>query len=179
MPDIFLDGLPVLDLLEIAPSTSAVAQLTQRDQSSISRLYRRVSDRLGLQFNKGSDGHYRAEANSLVLSTLRLASQTLRLQQAPFQPRWASCLAGVRAAAGLPAALLLDCGNGDRLHSLLQKRILDLAVVHAEDGAPPLPANLLTQALLGDPTGPAQVLLRTDLAQAPGLHALLAALRLE
>lgn len=179
MPDILLDGLPVLDLLEIAPSTNTVAQLTQRDQSSISRLYRRVSDRLGLRFNKGRDGLYRAASNNQVLSTLRLASQALRLQQAPFQPRWATCMGGVAADAPLPAALRLDGDAADRIGGLLRERILDLAVVPAQKAASPLPADLMAQALAGDGAGTAQVLLRKDLAQAPGLHALLAALRLE
>ena len=52
MADILLDGLPVLDLLEITPSTSVVARITQRDQSSISRIYRQVSQRLSLDFRK-------------------------------------------------------------------------------------------------------------------------------
>jgi len=179
MPDILLDGLPVLDLLEIAPSTSTVAQLTQRDQSSISRLYRRVSDRLGLQFSKHTDGCYRAEANQPLLSTLRLASQNLRLQQAPWQPRWATCVAGVQAAAPLPAALALDCGTASRIHGLLLQRILDLAIMPTGVGAPPLPTELTMQTLPGDASGRAQLLWRADIAQAPGLHALVATLRLE
>ena len=67
MADILLDGLPVLDLLEITPSTSTVAQITQRDQSSISRIYRQVSRRLGLEFRKHTDGRYRAGSNQALL----------------------------------------------------------------------------------------------------------------
>ena len=179
MPDILLDGLPVLDLLEIAPSTRTVAQLTRRDQSSISRLYRRVSDRLGLQFTKQRDGAYRAEANRPLLRTLRLASQNLRLHQAPFQPRWLNAVAGVQVSRPLPAPLPHGCGDGARVYTLLQERILDLAVVPAAPGASPLPAELVEQGLPGDPGGAARLLLRADLAPAPGLHALMAALRLE
>ena len=66
LADILFDGLPVLDLLEITPSTSVVAQITQRDQSSISRIYRQVSRRLGLEFRKQNDGRYRALRPSLA-----------------------------------------------------------------------------------------------------------------
>ncbi|NQW39245.1 MAG: hypothetical protein HQ469_08685, partial [Cyanobacteria bacterium] len=62
MRDVLLDGLPVLDLLEITASTSVVAALTNCDQSSVSRLHRRVSDQLGLDFRK-TNGQYRAHAN--------------------------------------------------------------------------------------------------------------------
>lgn len=179
MPDILLDGLPVLDLLEIAPSTSAVAELTQRNQSSISRLYRRVSDRLGLQFSKQKDGCYRAEANQPLLSTLRRASQNLRLHQAPLQPRWATCVRGVHASAPLPSALLLVGSTGNRIHTLLLQRILDMAVMPAAAEERRLPNGLCCQGLPGNPSGQAHLLWRADLANAPGLHALLAALRLE
>ena len=65
MRDVLLDGLPVLDLLEITASTSVVAALTNCDQSSVSRLHRRVSDQLGLDFHK-TNGQYRAHANHAV-----------------------------------------------------------------------------------------------------------------
>jgi len=83
LADILFDGLPVLDLLEITPSTSVVAQITQRDQSSISRIYRQVSRRLGLEFRKQNDGRYRASANQVLLEGLRRSSQWMRLQAAP------------------------------------------------------------------------------------------------
>jgi hypothetical protein len=88
-------------------------------------------------------------------------------------------MAGVAADAPLPAALRLDGDDADRIGGLLRERILDLAVVPAQKASSPLPADLMAQALAGDGAGTAQVLLRKDLAQAPGLHALLAALRLE
>ena len=87
MRDVLLDGLPVLDLLEITASTSVVAALTNCDQSSVSRLHRRVSDQLGLDFRK-TNGHYRAHANHAVLGSLRQASQLLRLGRGQLQLQW-------------------------------------------------------------------------------------------
>ena len=113
MADILLDGLPVLDLLEIAPSTSVVAQIIQRDQSSISRIYRQVSGRLGLEFRKHANGLYGAGSNQGLLQGLRLSSQWLRLQSAPPEPRWLACgslsLDGNGEHPCLPAGLLQRC----------------------------------------------------------------------
>ena len=49
MRDILTDGLPILDLLEITPSTTSVAALTNCDQSSVSRIDRHVSQLLRIQ----------------------------------------------------------------------------------------------------------------------------------
>ena len=72
MPDILLDGIPVIDLLEITPSTQEVALRIQRDQSSVSRAFRRISAQLDLGFGK-DEGIYRATANLELLSHLHLA----------------------------------------------------------------------------------------------------------
>lgn len=178
MPDILLDGLPVLDLLEMAPSTSVVAALTQRDQSSISRLYRRVSDRLGLQFSKQADGRYRAQANQPLLNSLRLASQWLRLHQRPFQLRWLSCAAPPGATnlpALLPPPLPQSCSDQQLIADLLRQRILDLAVLTAEGATASPPAELVWRPLMPG----AGLLLRADVEAAPAIAALVAALPLE
>ena len=115
MRDVLLDGLPVLDLLEITASTSVVAALTNCDQSSVSRLHRRVSDQLGLDFRK-TNGQYRAHANHAVLASLRQASQLLRLGRGRLQ--WQGAVA-------------------QRTLELVRERVLDLAVVNGLDTLPP------------------------------------------
>lgn len=126
MRDILLDGLPVLDLLEITASTSVVAALTNCDQSSVSRLHRRVSDQLGLDFRK-TNGHYRAHANHAVLGSLRQASQLLRLGRGQLQLQWQGTPRDVQALQSI----------GDRALELVRERVLDLAVVNGLDTLPP------------------------------------------
>ena len=123
---ILLDGLPVLDLLEITASTSVVAALTNCDQSSVSRLHRRVSDQLGLDFRK-TNGHYRAHANHAVLGSLRQASQLLRLGRGQLQLQW----------QGTPRDVQTLQSIGDRALELVRERVLDLAVVNGLDTLPP------------------------------------------
>ncbi len=124
MRDVLLNGLPVLDLLEITASTSVVAALTNCDQSSVSRLYRRVSNQLGLDFRK-ANGQYRAHANHAVLASLRQASQLLRLGKGQLQ--WQGNPLNVQA--------LQSMGGGTL--ELVRERVLDLAVVNGLDTLPP------------------------------------------
>ena len=126
MRDVLLDGLPVLDLLEITASTSVVAALTNCDQSSVSRLHRRVSDQLGLDFRK-TNGLYRAHANHAVLASLRQASQLLRLGRGQLQLQWQGTPRDVQALQSI----------GDRALELVRERVLDLAVVNGLDTLPP------------------------------------------
>ena len=126
MRDILLDGLPVLDLLEITASTSVVAALTNCDQSSVSRLHRRVSDQLGLDFRK-TNGQYRAHANHAVLASLRQASQLLRLGRGQLQLQWQGTPRDVQALQSI----------GDRALELVRERVLDLAVINGLDTLPP------------------------------------------
>jgi DNA-binding transcriptional LysR family regulator len=79
MRDLLLEGLPVVDLLEVMPSTTLVARLLNCDQSSVSRTYRYVSDELELKLKKGEGGWYSAENNHNLLRQLRIASQQLRI----------------------------------------------------------------------------------------------------
>ena len=126
MRDVLLDGLPVLDLLEITASTSVVAALTNCDQSSVSRLHRRVSDQLGLDFRK-TNGQYRAHANHAVLASLRQASQLLRLGRGQLQLQWQGTPRKVQALQSI----------GGRALELVRERVLDLAVVNGLDTLPP------------------------------------------
>jgi len=178
--DILLDGLPVLDLLEIAPSTSAVAQLMQRDQSSISRIYRQVSGRLGLEFRKHSNGLYAAGSNQSLLTGLRLSSQWLRLHGEPPELRWlnsGSLILESRAEhPALPAHLLQRCSDRQRVQQLLQARVLDCAVIHRPDTPSELPEPLLEQPLLRCSSGLDVVVVRRDLSQQPAIAALITTL---
>ena len=126
MRDVLLDGLPVLDLLEITASTSVVAALTNCDQSSVSRLHRRVSDQLGLDFRK-TNGQYRAHANHAVLGSLRQASQLLRLGRGQLQLQWQGTPRDVQALQSI----------GDRALEMVRERVLDLAVINGLDTLPP------------------------------------------
>jgi len=180
LADILLDGLPVLDLLEIAPSTSAVAQITQRDQSSISRIYRQVSGRLGLEFRKHANGLYGARSNQSLLQGLRLSSQWLRLQSAPPEPRWlASGSVGLEnngVHPALPAGLLQRCSDRQRVHQLLLDRVLDLAVISQTNTPTPLPEALVERPLLRSPSGVDVIVVRLDLEQQPAMAALITTL---
>lgn len=139
MPDLLLDALPVIDLLEITASTTAVAELTQRDQSSVSRIYRQASDKLGLQFAKGPSGHYRAGSNQALLKELRRSSQRLRLTHR-MELRWLGCSWSPALAHGTDACPPLPNRSSclQRTCDLVRDHLLDLAVL---PGRLLLPAN--------------------------------------
>ncbi|MEN9859663.1 MAG: hypothetical protein RLZZ515_145 [Cyanobacteriota bacterium] len=178
MADILFDGLPVLDLLEITPSTSVVAQITQRDQSSISRIYRQVSRRLGLEFRKHTDGRYRASSNVVLLEGLRRSSQWLRLQSTPAEPRWLACGHAGQVSAALQPTLMEHCGHLPQVHQLLLERVLDLAVITGPEAVTqPNNSELLELPLLRHPEGVDRVVLRADLRDQPALQALITALQ--
>lgn len=180
MADILLDGLPVLDLLEITPSTSAVARITRRDQSSISRIYRQVSRRLGLGFRKDDNGSYSAASNQSLLEGLRLSSQWLRLQGEQPEPRWLnggllSSLPEVPFPA-LPPQLVGRCDN---IQQLLRDRVLDLAVIQrtAETESTAPHATLQELPLLRHRKGEDLLMLRIDLADHAVIQQLVATIR--
>lgn len=183
LADILLDGLPVLDLLEIAPSTSAVAQVVQRDQSSISRIYRQVSRRLGLNFRKQVNGSYEASANQPLLLGLRLSSQWLRLESSPAEPRWLACGClelqpdGVQLHPALPKALVDNCRDHQRLQRLLQERVLDLLVTTRRTPLSDLPAELVAHPLARSSAGVDVMVLRRDLEHQPAIAALVTAIQ--
>ena len=178
LADILFDGLPVLDLLEITPSTSAVAQITQRDQSSISRIYRQVSRRLGLEFRKQNDGRYRASANQVLLEGLRRSSQWMRLQAAPAAPRWLACGHAAEVTGAQQPTLMQHCGDPMQVERLLQERVLDLAVItRPSHAAPAAAADLLELPVLRHPGGIDLILMRRDLSDHQALQALIAAVQ--
>lgn len=132
MRDIFLDGLPILDCLEVAGSTAIAAGWINCDQSSVSRAFRRINAQLELGFGK-DEGIYRATTNLALLSHLRRAAQLRRLAQGPRALQW----------VGHPT-LTLDtllpsyrepmprCWRHEgRTLRLLAARVLDLAVIPA------------------------------------------------
>ena len=181
MADILLDGLPVLDLLEITPSTSVVARITQRDQSSISRIYRQVSRRLGLEFRKHTDGRYRAGCNQLLLEGLRLSSQWLRLQSDPAEPRWMACGHAALVCAAQqpnhPPALIQHGEEVERIEPLLLERVLDLAVRTRPEAAQSTShPDLMELPLLRHAGGVDGLVLRRDLQEQPALQELVAAI---
>jgi hypothetical protein len=145
MPDILLDGIPVIDLLEITPSTQEVALQIQRDQSSVSRIYRQVSTRLGLNFAKQPDGQYRALANHALLQELRRSSQQLRIHQKPEELRWVGSpwngAIQTRTSDRHPPALERHWFGERRTLVLLDQHMLDLAVVPVLDLLPKGPLN--------------------------------------
>ena len=178
LADILFDGLPVLDLLEITPSTSVVAQITQRDQSSISRIYRQVSRRLGLDFRKQNDGRYRASANQVLLEGLRRSSQWMRLQAAPAAPRWLACGHAAEVTGAQQPTLMQHCGDPMQVERLLQERVLDLAVItRPNHAAPAAAADLLEIPVLRHPGGIDLILMRRDLSDHQALQALIAAVQ--
>ena len=178
LADILFDGLPVLDLLEITPSTSVVAQITQRDQSSISRIYRQVSRRLGLDFRKQNDGRYRASANQVLLEGLRRSSQWMRLQAAPAAPRWLACGHAAEVSGAQQPTLVQHCGDPMQVERLLQERVLDLAVItRPSHGASASAADLLELPVLRHPGGIDLILMRRDLSDHQALQALIAAVQ--
>ena len=175
--DILFDGLPVLDLLEITPSTSVVALITQRDQSSISRIYRQVSRRLGLEFRKHTDGRYRANSNQGLLEGLRRSSQWLRLQATPAEPRWLACGHAGQVSAVLQPTLVQHGNNSQQVERLLLERVLDLAVLtRPETAATKAAAELAEVPLLRHPGGVDLIIVRAELHDQPALQALIGAL---
>jgi hypothetical protein len=138
MRDILLDGIPILDLLEITASTGIVAALSNCDQSSVSRSYRRVSGLLGLEFRK-TGGLYRAHANQDLLHALRQAAQLLRLSRGWTALQWlapatnADILQALKGCPALPRSWAAD----QRTLELVQERVLDLAVVNGLAALPP------------------------------------------
>ena len=132
--DILLEGLPVLDYLEAVNSTTEVSSLIGCDQSSVSRVYRYVSERLDLGFCKSDQGVYGPSRNHDVLADLRRVSQRLRLSDS----------SALRVAGQYwNEALLCDLGlvgpmsrewfGLERICRLLRERVLDLAVVNTID----------------------------------------------
>jgi hypothetical protein len=178
MRDILIDGVPMLDLLEITGSTSRVAAISNCDQSSVSRLYRHASEQLGLDFCKAR-GRYRAHANQAVLRSLRHTAQLLRLASGSRQLRWLG-----HPCSPLPQEWLAE----ERSLELLRERVLDLAVLADPDGLAPTWTDHTQPFPFGDwvvvglaraaqPLRPAAVVLRHDNLEQPAVQELIGQLR--
>lgn len=174
MRDIFLEGLRVLDLLEITGSTATTARWTDCDQSSISRTYRRVSEQLELGFRKRT-GRYRASRNLELLSCLRQASQMYRLGKGAPWLRWVSHL-----EQPLTPELLRHGGPMPRSWSdvrqtltLLQGRVLDLAVIPAVEAADTTaPPERQGASVVCQPMGELALVMLHELADHPAVRLL-------
>ena len=138
MCDVFLNGLPILDALEVCGSTAAAARWINCDQSSVSRAYRRVSEQLELRFNK-DDGTYQANNNQALLASLRHASQLRRLSGGLERLQWLRHPDVRLPRAAEPALEPLACSwlQHQRSMDLLQRRVLDLVLVMQ----PPAPTH--------------------------------------
>jgi hypothetical protein len=178
MRDILIDGVPVLDLLEITGSTSQAAAQSNCDQSSISRLYRHVSHQLGLDFRK-SQGRYRAHTNQAVLRSLRHTAQLLRLARGSGHLQWLG-----HPCSPLPQAWLGE----ERTLGLLRERVLDLAVIAGPESCPPNWTDRSQPFPFGDwvmvdlpdegqPLDPTAVVLRCDNLEQPAMQELISQLR--
>lgn len=173
--DLFLDGLPILDALEVSGSTAAAARWVNCDQSSISRAYRRVSEQLGIAFNKDDDG-YQANDNLHLLASLRHASQLRRLAGGAALLQWISHpevnLGPVERRRGITP---LDClwRHERRSLDLLQRRVLDLVLVPSPRGIEGVEA---ITALELAPLGAIWALVLQDLSDHPSIQALIAEL---
>ena len=176
MRDIFPDGIRILDLLEITGSTATTASWITCDQSSVSRIYRRVSDLLALDFCK-EGGRYGARNNLELLHCLRQAAQLLRLDQGPQRLQWVS-----HADVPLQPDLLSHsgpiprCWNGaEQTLALLQQRVLDLAVLPHQPAAPPAALRGMAVRPLRS-HAPWRVLLLDELSEHASLQRLIAQL---
>ena len=130
MRDIFLDGLKILDLLEITGSTAVTAAWVNCDQSSVSRTYRRVSNELNLAFCKHA-GRYAARNNHALLDCLRQAAQLHRLSQGMQRLQWVCHVEPELMAPWQPPTEPMPRNWVCERHSLelVQRRVIDLAVM--------------------------------------------------
>jgi hypothetical protein len=78
--DLLLEGLDVLDYLQVSGSTGFVSSVLSCDQSSVSRIYRFVSSKLDLGFAKQGHLQYAPTKNEDLLLDLRSVAQRLRLR---------------------------------------------------------------------------------------------------
>lgn len=175
MRDIFLEGLRVLDLLEITGSTATSARWVNCDQSSVSRTYRRVSDQLKLGFRKHA-GRYRASRNLELLSCLRQASQIHRLGKGAPWLQWVS-----HGELPLTPELLRHGGPMPRSWSdsrqtltLLRARVLDLAVIPASEAADITAAELQATGVARQPMGELALVMLQELQDHPAVRLLAA-----
>lgn len=152
MRDILIDGLPIMDLLEVNPSTCEVAEWSRCNQSSVSRIYRHVSGCLDLGFRKAG-GVYQAHRNQELLLALRQAAQLRRLSKGCQQHlQWVGDPWNGLALSRLGDAMPMPrwwLGEHRTLH-LLQRRVIDLAVIRGLEILPPGWGNSHSPFYFGD-----------------------------
>lgn len=125
-----VSDLEIVDYLELFNSTVEAARMLGISQSSCSRRYRAFSERYGIKFDRIGD-RYRAAANHDVLSSLRQASQKLRVRQ--HRPR--ICLGWQLGALDMSdlhqagIVLPLQPMNTWLLLSMLEQRLIDVALM--------------------------------------------------
>lgn len=126
----FTSDLSLLDYLELFQSTTTASSLLGISQSSCSRRYRAFSEQCGLAFDR-VDSQYRAHANLDVLQSLRLASQRIRVrsQELRVVRGWQLGRQALPALEAMGHELPVRLMNSWRLLSLLEKRLIDVAVM--------------------------------------------------
>lgn len=122
--------LEVLDFLELFNSTVESAKHLGISQSSCSRRYRSFSELFGIGFDRIAD-QYRATSNFDVLTSLRQASQKLRVRQ--LRPRitigWQLGTLPLPGLDEVGLVLPIRPMNSWRLLSLLEQRLVDVALM--------------------------------------------------
>ena len=155
MRDLLTEGIPVLDFLEILPSTGKVGEYLSLDQSSVSRIYRQVSEMLGLEIVK-NNGRYSSTKNLEILNSLRGASQALRLYKKDFPIRVLLKPLSLSAPQEMGKTIhLIDYSFGLNWGmQLLKEKIIDIYIA---DGFEVLPEDWndlqITRFAIGDLVG--------------------------
>lgn len=125
-----VSDLEILDFLELFNSTVESAKVLGISQSSCSRRYRSFSERYCIGFDRIGD-RYQASANFDVLSSLRQASQKLRVRQA--NPRisvgWQLGSLAIPALEETGMVLPIRPMNSWRLLSMLEQRLIDIGLM--------------------------------------------------
>lgn len=125
-----VSDLEILDYLELFNSTVESARILGISQSSCSRRYRSLSERFGIGFDRIAD-RYQATSNFDVLTSLRQASQKLRVRSS--RPRlslgWQLGDLSYQSFQDLGVLLPIRPMNSWRLLSLLEQRLIDVALM--------------------------------------------------
>ena len=137
-----VSDLEIIDYLELFNSTVESAKKLQISQSSCSRRYRSFSERYGIGFDRIGD-RYQPTDNLDVLSSLRQASQKLRVRQGSFRICLGWQLGDIEIRSLQHGGILLPLRpmNSWRLLSMLEQRLVDVAIM----------GLLEFQSLLGHP----------------------------
>ena len=154
----FPSDLEILDYLELFNSTVISAEALGLSQSSCSRRYRAFSEAWEFGFDRIGD-RYQATRNLDVLQSLRQASQRSRVRQGRmrFTRGWQLGRQPVPMVDGLGSELPIRPMNSLRLLSLLEQRLLDMAVMGIMEFQPLLNQPLSRLRLARTPLGTAMM----------------------